>query len=307
VAAESDLLRAIEADPADDLAWLALADCLEEAGETDRAEVVRLREWLRFADVTDPERGANERRLGELLLDGVLPAVPTRTLELSPRVAMTLALIPPGSFWMGSTSGEAGCQSDECPRHRVRISKPFWIGVTPVTNVQWRAVLEPQSAAGPRPSHPVQSVLWGECTKFHRALGKLTGESFRLPTEAEWEHACRAGTSEGVYLGDFSKVDLVSWNLDNSRGRVQMVMKKPPNAWGLYDVLGNVWEWCADGKRAYTAARVTDPVGPNGARRVVKGGAWRSGTGRCRAGARYAEGTTHRTDDQGFRVVMDWA
>src|SRR4051794_20150478 len=137
MAAESDLLRAIECDPADDLAWLALADCLEEAGQTDRAELVRLREWLRSAGVADPERAANERRLGELLAAGVRPAVPLRKVSLSPQVTLTLALIPPGSFWMGSTAGEAGCQNDECPRHRVRLSRPFWIGVTPVTNAQW--------------------------------------------------------------------------------------------------------------------------------------------------------------------------
>src|SRR4051794_5625941 len=203
MAAESDLLRAIECDPADDLAWLALADCLEEAGETDRAELVRLREWLRFADVADPRRGANERRLGELLVADIRPSVPVRTLALSGQVTLTLALIPPGSFWMGSTAGEDGCQKDELPRHKVRLSEPFWIGTTSVTNAQWRAVMEPQSAAGPRPSHPVQSVLWAECGKFCKTLSKRTDESFRLPTEAEWEYACRAGTCGGVYLGEF--------------------------------------------------------------------------------------------------------
>jgi formylglycine-generating enzyme required for sulfatase activity len=182
------------------------------------------------------------------------------------------------------------------------------MALTPVTFGQWWAVTEPQSELGPRPLHPYQAVLWGEAGKFARQLGQITGGSFRLPSEAEWEYACRAGSSGPVYLGDAEgALDGAAWSMQNSRGRTHAVMKKAPNAWGLFDVLGNVWEWCSDGQRAYTAEDVTDPLGPNGPRRIVKGGCWASSPGRCRAGARYAEEARRRAEDQGFRVVMDWA
>jgi formylglycine-generating enzyme required for sulfatase activity len=152
--------------------------------------------------------------------------------------------------------------------------------------------------------HPAQSVLLPNCVKYCKALGKLVDGEFRLPSEAEWENACRAGTCGGVYLGE-DEVDRASWHADNSNGHTHPVAEKKPNAWDLYDMLGNVWDWCSDGDQA-SDGDPTDPVGPNKGRRIVKGGAWRSAVGRCRAPTRYAEESRRRTDDQGFRVVMVW-
>jgi uncharacterized protein (TIGR02996 family) len=302
---EADLLTAIEREPGDELAWLALADCLEENGQDDRAELVRLREWLRFADLKDPQRPEKEARLGQLLLAGVKPSVPLRTIELPNKLSLTLALIPPGGFWMGGD--RSAMNNDERPRHKVTLTEPFYIGVTSVTRAQWWA-LQDRKSAGPKPSYPVDSVLWAECNKFCKALGKKVGGTFRLPTEAEWEYACRAGTVGGVYLGDpRATLAKAAWYDDNSRNHPHRVGTRKPNAWGLYDMLGNIWDWCADGKRVYTRAAVTDPVGPDGPRRMVKGGAWRSAASRCTASARYAEDAKRETDDQGFRLVMDWS
>jgi sulfatase modifying factor 1 len=303
---EADLLKAIECDPADALVWLALADCLEENGEDERAELVRLREWCRFADLDDPHRPEKEQRLGTLLRGGVKPSVPTHTVTIEEKISLTVALIPPGTFWMGSAPDDPGSQSDEFPRHKVTLTKPFWIGVTSVTRAQWQAVNQPQSGAGPNPAYPVQNTWWSEANKFCKRLGKITGGTFRLPSEAEWEYACRSGIRSSVYLGDLSMIDEAAWHGENSNDHTHAVGKKTPNAWGLYDMLGNIWDWCADGERVYKDTPVTDPLGPDGPRRVVKGGAWRSSSSRCRASARFAEEPRRRADDQGLRVVLDW-
>src|SRR5262249_3901446 len=127
--AASELLGAIEREPGDDLAWLALADCLEESGQDREAELVRLREWLRFAELLHPERRAREFRLQRLIAEGVRPALPSMTLDLPHGATMRFALIPPGTFWMGSPEAEPNRYGDELPRHRVRLTNGFWMGV----------------------------------------------------------------------------------------------------------------------------------------------------------------------------------
>jgi uncharacterized protein (TIGR02996 family) len=305
---EADLLAAIEADPADDLAWLALADCLEEHGQDVRAELVRLREWLRHAPLEHRQRGKQEKRLAGLLEGGVRPSVPTRLVRLGKGVRLPMTLLPPGAFWMGSPDHEKRRWNDEGPRHRVVLTRPFYISTTSVTAAQWRAAARSPHDKGTGDDHPVTNVSWDDAQAWCARLSRKTERTFRLPTEAEWEYACRAATTKPYYLGRSKKVlDRCCWSDDNAGGRTQPVAMRTPNAWGLHDMLGNVWNWCDDGYRKFTAKEVRDPRGTDEGRHGVRGGSWRSAWFRCRCAARYPYENDFRLDDLGIRVVMEWA
>ena len=215
---------------------------------------------------------------------------------------LDLVLIPSGSFLMGS---DDGC-SDERPVHKVKIIKPFYMGKYPVTQGQWQAVM------GSHPSHfdgsnlPVEQVSWDDAQKFCKNLSSKTGKAVRLPTEAEWEYACRAGTKTRYCSGD-SEDDLkrVAWYSCNSRGATHHVGQKEPNEFGLYDMHGNVWEWCQDCYGAYEAKSTTDPKGPaSGSRHVLRGGSWDSIPANCRPDIRMWSNQGSRNFVTGFRVVV---
>jgi hypothetical protein len=159
---------------------------------------------------------------------------------------MHLVEIRPGRFMMGSPASEVG-RCDNETQHEVAISKAFWLGQTPVTQVQWEAVMgtQPSYYCG-NPNHPVEKVSWQDATAFCRCLSEATGMAFRLPTEAEWEYACRAGTAATYSFGDDpSSLGENAWFEDNSGGSTNPVAMKKSNRWGLYDMHGNVWEWCS--------------------------------------------------------------
>jgi formylglycine-generating enzyme required for sulfatase activity len=198
-----------------------------------------------------------------------------------------MAWIPPGEFQMGSDAPEA--EHDEQPVHTVLISKPFWLGKTEVTQGMWRAVM------GTNPSkfksgdnYPVEEVRWEEFRDFIASLNQmLGGTAFRMPTEAEWEYACRAGTTGERY----GELDAIAWYLDNAGGCTHPVGLKQPNAFGLYDMLGNVWEWCRDiYDFPYQSGYWIDPVNidsPNGrSGRVYRGGSWETHAAGVRAAER---------------------
>ena len=176
---------------------------------------------------------------------------------------------------MGSPSNEPGRSSNET-QHQVTISKPFYMQTTEVTQGQWKKVM------GNNPSYfkncgddcPVEAVSWNDVQKFIKKLNNMEGtDKYRLPTGAEWEYAARAGT-QGARYGE---LDEVAWYNSNSGKNTHEVGQKRPNAWGLYDMLGNVWEWCQDWDGAYPSGSVTDPTGPSsGAYRVLRGGSWNS-------------------------------
>jgi formylglycine-generating enzyme required for sulfatase activity len=204
------------------------------------------------------------------------------TLDLGSGVTMKLVLIRAGKFVMGSPDSEQGRAANEGPQHGVVITKPFYMGVTEVTQAQYEAVMGTNPSAFKGPANPVDSVKWYETVHFCRKLSEMTGKAVRLPTEAEWEYACRAGTktrfsfgdSEGA-LGDYA------WYMGNSGNKTQPVGRKKPNPWGLYDMHGNVAEWCADWYGPYSSEASTDPqaVGDSRVsegRRVVRGGAYGS-------------------------------
>jgi formylglycine-generating enzyme required for sulfatase activity len=213
---------------------------------------------------------------------------------------MQFAWIPPGSFLMGGDKSD-----DERPKHRVTISKGFFLGVHPVTQAQWISVM------GSNPSHfpddedsPVESVSWFDAMEFCKKLAEKTGKPITLPTEAEWEYACRAGTTTDYHTGDgVDALEEAGWYNGNSMESTQTVGNFEPNPWGLHDMHGNVWEWCLDGMRAYTAEPATDPKGPSGKDvRGMRGGSWRDSPLRCRAACRVRRAPSERYHYLGLRV-----
>jgi formylglycine-generating enzyme required for sulfatase activity len=221
---------------------------------------------------------------------------------------LRLVLIPPGEFTMGDDNGAP----DEKPAHPVRITRPFYLGIHQVTQAQYEAVM------GRNPSHfregganrPVESVSWFAAEEFCRRLTEKTGQEWRLPTEAEWEYACRAGSRTQFCNGDEeSGLNKVAWYLGNSQGRTHSVGELDANAWGLYDMHGNVFEWCQDWGDAdyYSKSPKEDPTGPSaGSSRVYRGGCWLNPAPVCRSANRLWDSPTSTLDYLGFRVVV-WA
>ena len=211
-----------------------------------------------------------------------------------------MLLVPGGTFMMGCSPGDAECAGDESPTHQVTLTNAFYMGKTEVTQAQWQAKMgsNPSSYSGfsDSPSRPVEQVSWDTIQNFNSATG------LRLPTEAEWEYACRAGTTTEQYgvLND------IAWFVSNSGGQTHAVAGKLPNALGLYDTLGNVWEWCQDLYGPYSSGSVTNPTGPaTGSGRLLRGGFWNSGFSLvCRGSQRnYAVNPYDASTGIGFRAV----
>ena len=209
-------------------------------------------------------------------------------VSLGTGVNMEFILIRPGSFTMGSNDGD----DDEKPVHKVTITRPFYIGKYEVTQEQWQAVMgtNPSSFKGPR--NPVENVSWNGCRDFLTKLReKAPGRSFRLPTEAEWEYACRAGSTTKFHFGDDEgALSEYAWYTGNSGSKTHPVGTKKPNAFGLYDMHGNVQEWCQDwhAKDYYLLSPSEDPQGPaTVGSRVLRGGSWSYLARLCRSANRF--------------------
>ncbi len=231
------------------------------------------------------------------------------TLDLGKDVTMKLVLIPAGKFTMGSPKTEKGRFDDEGPQHKVTITKPFYMGLYEVTQEQYEGVVGKNPAKFKSAKNPVETVSWNDAVAFCKALSKKTGKLVRLPTEAEWEYACRAGTKTAFCFGDDEKrLGDYAWYEDNSERKTHPVAQKKPNAWGLYDMHANVWEWCSDWYAdSYANAKPVDPQGPaSGSYRVLRGGSWGDLTDFCRA-ARHDRSTPDYRGDHygGFRVVVE--
>ncbi len=232
-----------------------------------------------------------------------------RTLDIGNGVSLDLVWIPAGEFMMGSRFGEEGRVTTEGLRHRVTLSHGFWMGKYPVTQAQWEQVMggNPSAAKGPR--LPVNQVNWTDCQAFVEALNRRIA-SVRLlaalPTEAQWEYACRAGTSTRFYSGDRDE-DLAGagWFLRNSDNKPHEVGQKLQNNWGLYDMHGNVWRWCQDRLAPYPREPAVDPSGPDsGDDRVMRGGAWNGEADICRAAYRFSYPPSYRIMTAGLRIVV---
>lgn len=220
-------------------------------------------------------------------------------------VRFRMRWIPPGRFVMGSPEGEAGRFDGEL-QHEVVLTRGYWLGETPVTQALWSAVMGANPSGLKSPDRPVETVSWNDSMAFVKRLnGLVPGLDVGLPTEAEWEHACRAGTKTATWVGDLTiiddvrakELDEIAWYYGNSGSTTHPVREKSANPWGLHDMLGNVWEWCSDWRASYDAAPAVDPRGAeSGTRRVLRGGSWNSYAGVVRAAQRLA-------DDPGFADV----
>jgi formylglycine-generating enzyme required for sulfatase activity len=233
-----------------------------------------------------------------------------------PSTGMVLVLIPAGKFTMGSPPGEAGRESQE-RQHRVTISRPYYLGRFEVTQKAWVAVMGSNTSHFQDPSdmRPVEMVTWFDAQEFLERLSRRAHRRFRLPTEAEWEYACRAGTTTAYATGARLTASQANFNAryplpgdqaGPARDTTTPVGSFAPNAWGLYDMHGNVWEWCADWHCPYADGDAVDPFGEcDTPFRVIRGGSWHFDAASARSALRY----THRPQDRGmslgFRVAMD--
>ena len=238
-------------------------------------------------------------------------------------IGLKLVLIPTGEFLMGSPDSDRDATEDEKPQHRVRITRPFYLGVTEVTQGQYRSVTgkNPSFFKGPD-DRPVERVSWYDAIAFCNKLSEREGlkpyyqsgagvpsgsVGYRLPTEAEWEYACRAGTSTRYSFGDAeANLGEYAWFGRASSVETHPVGQKCPNKFGLYDMHGNVWEWCWDGydKDYYRQSPVVDATSPlQTSDRVSRGGSWAREPGRARSAARRARAPTLKSNGLGFRLV----
>jgi uncharacterized protein (TIGR02996 family) len=325
---EEPLLAAIHDNPTDELVWTALADWLEESGQASRAELLRLHRCLR-GQADGRQRLRNEKRVRELLARGVRPVVPL----LRNSIGMELVLLPAGSFWMGSPENERRRYGDESPRHEVEITRPFYLGIHLVTQGQYQRVMRVNPSAfaptGRRAEQvaeldhsvlPVDSVTWLDAVEFCCRLSALPAEKrakrqYRLPTEAEWEYACRGGASSTAPYSFGSRLRLADANYDPRRGgsgrsrHPTPVGSYPPNAFGLYDMHGNLWEWCHDwlNDDYYAQSPRQDPPGPDhGTLRVLRGGSWFYIASSCRSAIRFCRAPEDTNDLIGFRAAVSW-
>jgi len=231
--------------------------------------------------------------------------------NLTNSVGMTFVLIPAGEFTMGAPKSEPNADDDEQPQHRVTISQPFYLSQYEVTQAQWQAVMgvAHQSSRFQGENRPVEQVSWDEAHAFIKALNKretkTSGLLCRLPTEAQWEYAARAGTSTPHSFGDnAAKLGDYAWYDKNAEGETHPVGQKNPNAWGLYDMYGNVWEWMQDWYGPYPANAVQDPSGPAaGAGRVIRGGSWFYPATGARSANRSRQRPGERRSYLGFRIA----
>ncbi|TVQ56376.1 MAG: hypothetical protein EA377_02315 [Phycisphaerales bacterium] len=234
--------------------------------------------------------------------------VPRKVIDLGGGVEMAFIFIGPGTFTMGSPGNESGRFDNEGPQRQVRISRGFWLAETPTTQAQWQRVM------GNNPSHfkgdlnrPVERISWNDSKDLANRFSERYGVSARLPTEAEWEYACRAGTRTRYSFGNNpDQLGDHAWYSGNSNRSTQPVRRKKPNPWGLYDMNGNVWEWVADWYGEYEAGVVTDPTGPRtGSLRVLRGGSWFGRPRYLRSANRNWNSPDYRLIYFGVRLALD--
>ena len=251
------------------------------------------------------------------LLAPLHPAKAQAPKEITNSIGMKLVLITKGTFMMGSPESEEGRKENET-QHEVTISKDYYLGVTEVTQGQYERVM------GTNPSYfqkrvirksdssmyPVEGVSWEDAVEFCKKLSDLpeekkTGRVYRLPTEAEWEYACRAGSKTAFSFGESSKsLGDYAWFGENSNGQTYPVGEKKAGSWGLYDMHGNVWEWCSDRYGEYPKGEVSDPSGPKeGSSRVLRGGGFSLEAAVCRSAFRISAPSIRGYND-GFRVAL---
>jgi formylglycine-generating enzyme required for sulfatase activity len=229
---------------------------------------------------------------------------PEKIAKQGNSIGMKFTRIPAGEFYMGSEESDV-----EEPVHKVRIKKPFYLGTYPVTQREWKAVMGDNPSFFKGDNLSVEQVSWGDVQEFIRKLNEKEGtDKYRLPSEAEWEYACRAGTTTRYSFGDDeSELDDYAWYYDNSGNKTLPVGQKKPNPWGLYDMHGNVEEWVQDIWHDSYDGAPTDGSSweRDGADRVIRGGCWADYAGACRSAARDLGGPRNRGSGLGFRLLQE--
>jgi formylglycine-generating enzyme required for sulfatase activity len=223
--------------------------------------------------------------------------LPWRVKDKSAGIEMLL--VPPGKFIMGASPGDTEATDEEKPAHEVTLTKPFYLGRTEITQAQWYKVTGEEAGHFKLSSeHPVESVTFENVNNFLKKAGNGLG----LPTEAQWEYCCRAGTKGAAY----SDLDSIAWYSNNSKNTTHAVAQALANELGFYDMLGNVSEWCSDNYAPYTEASQTDPSGPaNATDRVLCGGHWFNYSSGCRASSRSGRDSNYHSYGIGFRVARN--
>lgn len=229
-------------------------------------------------------------------------------------VSFKMIRVQGGTFTMGATSEQGSDAYDwEKPAHKVTLST-YYIGETEVTQELWKAVMGSNPSYFKGDNLPVEKVSWDDCQEFIRRLNQLTGKKFRLPTEAEWEFAARGGTkSAGYKYSGSNDINAVAWYTVNAYDKgisspdygTHVVKTKKPNELGIYDMSGNVLEWCSDWSGDYTGATQTNPQGASsGSNRVIRGGSWFNNARFCRSSDRFYYSPDNRSYDLGLRLVL---
>jgi len=290
---------------------------------------------VRLPDFLEPVADAQYARLGGL--NAGSEAAQKRQMALVEKgypleavmkeTGVVFRLVPPGEFQMGASPGDSAAFDDEKPPHKVTIPSPLYVAKFPVTQQEWQAVMgqnpshfqtgmvkekggffkQEKKLEADTKHHPVESVSWEDCqgylNRVHDRLDLEFGKAIRLPTEAEWEYACRAGTTDSRY----GNLDAIGWFDGNSGSMTHPVDQKRPNAWGLHDMIGNVWEWCEDTWHGGYKNAPSDGSAWTGGdtSRVVRGGCWGKYPRVCRSSRRNRRGPVGRDYDLGFRVVVD--
>lgn len=233
-------------------------------------------------------------------------------------VTFTMVFVESGTFTMGATAEQQTPNKDEKPPHRVTLTKDFYIGETEVTQALWKAVMgftptasgsQWSTASGLGDDFPAYYISYEDVQQFISQLNSLTGSQFRMPTEAEWEYAARGGSkSKGYQYSGSNNIGDVAWYTNNSGDKTHAVKTKKANELGLYDMSGNVWEWCSDWKGDYTSSPAVDPTGPDsGGWRVYRGGGWFSTARSCRVAFRDDGDPSHCGSSIGFRLVLSFS
>ena len=225
----------------------------------------------------------------------------TRTFTVN-GVSFKMIKVEAGTFEMGDD------EDDDCPTHEVTLTRDYYIGETPVTQALWEAVMGNNPSQFQGRNRPVENVSWNDCMEFVKKLKRLTNQDFRFPTEAEWEFAARGGnSSEGYEFAGSDDLDDVGWYNDNSDDETHPVKRKSANELGIYDMSGNVWEWCWDWYDSdyYDESPERNPTGAaSGSSRVGRGGSWSIDAGGCRVALRFRVRPGTRYYDLGFRLAL---
>ncbi len=218
---------------------------------------------------------------------------------------MEFVLLPAGQFVMGSPPNEKGRSIDEGPTHVVRLTRPLYVSKYLVTQEAYERVTCEWPSRFKTSRNPVECVSWYDAAAFCERLSEQAQVDVRLLTEAEWEYACRAGAQTAYCFGDdVACLGEYAWYDENSKESTQPVGQKEPNAWGLYDMHGNVREWCLDGKRRYGEEEQADPIGPENTLRALRGGSWSKSATHARCAARFQASAFYQNDDVGFRICL---